>query len=556
MTRRPPSVTPVVRANGGNMGIKYVKRVVTAAAVVAMVGVSACGAPPTSQSDEQQDTAPSAPPPPPVEIAAVEPSNVEGLTEAKFDAHGVTTTIPVTTSSRLLTSATMVVKDKMLRNAVQAGAESDDVNWQLVAASPEVVGVMLTQEQQGGEAAGTSAGAVWLDATNNEVVGSAALIDEAQWSAFLDLVRDVATAEEADAEAIVQALSTPAAPYGDGPAMAFEASGNLVLRVAGEEPVDLRLETESIDPMLSELGRRAQQATTSPQAFTGAPPAAAGDDAETPAPASEEPTPGTPDTPVPGGETPGEETPGEEPAPDATGTPTPGETPAVQRPSVRIGPDCENKACVALTYDDGPGPRTPEILEQIVQHGGAATFFQLGQVLEQNTDIGQQIVAQGHEVGGHSWSHPDLSGLSPEGVTEEIQRTNDLMTKTYGQTPLIMRAPYGSHNQSVDEIATQQGVALIQWSVDSQDWQTHSAASTTAAAVDSAQKGSSAIVLMHDIHDATVDASAEIYRQFGEKPDVELVTISELGLGSTPIDAGHAYCSAPDEPQEGFDCAG
>ena len=527
MTRGSPSVAPVFRNDGGNVGVKYVKRFMAAAAAVAMVGVSACGAPPTSQSDEQKNTAPSSPPPPPpVEIASVDHGNVEGLTEASFDAHGVTTTIPVTASSRLLTAATMVVKDKMLRNAAHVGAESDDVSWQLVASSPEVVGVMLTQEQQGGEAAGTSAGAVWLDAVNNEVVGSAALIDETQWSAFLDLVREVAVAEQADAEAIIQALSTPAAPYGDGPAMAFESSGNLVLRVAGEELVDLRIEAESADPMLSEFGRRAQQAATSPQAFTGAPPAAAGDGAETPTP-----------------------------APDETPEETPDETPVVQRPSVRIGPDCENKSCVALTYDDGPGPRTPEILEQIAQHGGAATFFQLGQVLEQNTDVGQQIVAQGQEVGGHSWSHPDLRGLSPEGVTEEIRRTNDLMTQTYGQAPLVMRPPYGAHNQSVDEIANQHGLALIQWNVDSQDWQTHSAASTTAAAVGAAEK-TSAIVLMHDIHDATIEASAEIYRQLAENPEVEMVTVSELGLGAAPIQQGHAYCSSPAEPQEGFDCAG
>lgn len=553
MTRGPPSVAPVIRNDGGNVGIKYVKRFMAAAAAVAMVGVSACGAPPTSQSDEQQNTAPSSPPPPPpVEIASVDHGNVEGLTEASFDAHGVTTTIPVTASSRLLTAATMVVKDKMLRNAAHVGAESDDVSWQLVASSPEVVGVMLTQEQQGGEAAGTSAGAVWLDAVNNEVVGSAALIDETQWSAFLDLVREVAVTEQADAEAIIQALSTPAAPYGDGPAMAFESSGNLVLRVAGEELVDLRIEAESVDPMLSEFGRRAQQAATSPQAFTGAPPAAAGDGAETPTPAPEE----TPDAPDVGEETPGEQTPGAEtPGEQTPGAETPDETPVAQRPSVRIGPDCENKSCVALTYDDGPGPRTPEILEQIAQHGGAATFFQLGQVLEQNTDVGQQIVAQGQEVGGHSWSHPDLRGLSAEGVTEEIRRTNDLMTQTYGQEPLIMRPPYGAHNQSVDEIANQHGLALIQWNVDSQDWQTHSAASTTAAAVGAAEK-TSAIVLMHDIHDATIEASAEIYRQLAENPEVEMVTVSELGLGAAPIQQGHAYCSSPAEPQEGFDCAG
>ncbi len=494
--------------------------------MVGVLALSGCGSPPSGQSDPAPDggTTPT-PTPEPVSIAEIDHSQVEGLTEANFDAHGVKTTIPLVPSSRLFTTATTVVKDKMLRNAAHAGATGSTVTWQLVAASADTLGVMLTDEIEGGNEPGTYASTVWLDASGGQAVGSAALIDEPQWQAFLDAVREAAADEEVDAEALVASLNEPAAPYGNGPAMAFESTGHLVVRVPGESVTDLRVPAEVVEPMLSEFGTRARDASTQPSAFTGD------------APAQEEPAA----TPTPD--------------PEDTAVPDGTQTPTAERPPVQIGPDCTVKHCVALTYDDGPGPRTPEILEQLAASGAAATFFQLGSVLAENTDIGQQVVAQGQEVGNHSWSHPDLAGMGTDGINEELERTSQTMQEAYGQAPLLLRPPFGSHNSTVDELAAERGLAIVQWNIDTQDWQTHNAASTTASAV-SAGNDSGDIVLMHDIHDATVDAAPEIYRQLGENPDVEMVTVSELGLATGALEPGHAYCSGPWREQDGFNCEG
>src|SRR5258707_14154634 len=91
---------------------------------------------------------------------------------------------------------------------------------------------------------------------------------------------------------------------------------------------------------------------------------------------------------------------------------------------------------IAMTFDDGPSAtNTPKLLEIAVERHIKLTFFLLGECVEQNPDVLRQEVAEGHEIGNHSWSHPNLAKLSDEGVGTQLRRTEDIIVKTAGIKP-------------------------------------------------------------------------------------------------------------------------
>src|ERR1700747_1845174 len=88
---------------------------------------------------------------------------------------------------------------------------------------------------------------------------------------------------------------------------------------------------------------------------------------------------------------------------------------------------------IAMTFDDGPHAiNTPKLLEMAAKRHIKLTFFVLGECIEQNPDVLQREVAEGHEIGNHSWSHPNLAKLSEEAVRSQLQRTDDLLLTTGG----------------------------------------------------------------------------------------------------------------------------
>jgi len=99
---------------------------------------------------------------------------------------------------------------------------------------------------------------------------------------------------------------------------------------------------------------------------------------------------------------------------------------------------------IAMTFDDGPhATNTPKLLEMAAKRHIKLTFFALGECVEQNPTVLQREVTEGHEIGNHSWSHPNLAKLSDEAVHSQLQRTEDIIVKTAGLKPKLMRPPYG-----------------------------------------------------------------------------------------------------------------
>lgn len=181
------------------------------------------------------------------------------------------------------------------------------------------------------------------------------------------------------------------------------------------------------------------------------------------------------------------------------------------------------KKYVALTFDDGPNDTsTIELLEKLKKENVKATFFVLGQMVDRNPEVAKQIVREGHEIGSHSYTHPDLTQLNSSEIKEEVLKTDKAVFHATGVLPKNFRPPYGAINGSV---AQKIGLPIIQWNVDSEDWKVINKELIVDKVVQSVEHGS--IILLHDIHETSVNSIPEIVNQL-KKNGYEFVTVSEL----------------------------
>ena len=194
-----------------------------------------------------------------------------------------------------------------------------------------------------------------------------------------------------------------------------------------------------------------------------------------------------------------------------------------------------NGNIVALTFDDGPGPYTAQLLDMLDQHGAKATFFLIGSKVSAQADVLRRMQARGHQLGNHSWSHPELPKLPVHQIASEIDRTNDAIKQATGVTPSILRPPYGAVNGVVLEQLRLRGMSSILWSVDTRDWADRNSDIVCSRAVAGARPG--AIILMHDIHKTSVNAVPCILNALKQQ-GYSFVTVQGL-LGSTTPGAGY-----------------
>lgn len=144
--------------------------------------------------------------------------------------------------------------------------------------------------------------------------------------------------------------------------------------------------------------------------------------------------------------------------------------PAPVAPAPRTGASCPGGRCVAITFDDGPGVHTTRLLNMLDQRGAKATFFVLGSKVDAQASVLRRMQNSGHQIGNHTWNHPSLTQLSPEGIRQEIGNTNAAIQRATGHTPKIVRPPYGAANQTVNAELGRLGMSSILWSVDTRDW--------------------------------------------------------------------------------------
>ena len=198
--------------------------------------------------------------------------------------------------------------------------------------------------------------------------------------------------------------------------------------------------------------------------------------------------------------------------------------------------ETKQRPMIALTFDDGPGEYTEELINCLVDNNAKATFFMLGQNVEAYPEIAKELSDAGMELGNHSYSHPDLVTIGAEAAAQQVSNTDAALKAATGFEATVMRPPGGSFNDSVKAAIDH---PLIIWSIDTRDWATKSEDQTYQVVMDNAQDGS--VVLMHDIHEWSVKAAIRMIPDLIAK-GFKLVTVSELAeaKGET-LQSGNAY---------------
>ncbi len=189
--------------------------------------------------------------------------------------------------------------------------------------------------------------------------------------------------------------------------------------------------------------------------------------------------------------------------------------------------DNNDAPLAALTFDDGPHAKhTPKLLEFALLAGVKLTFFVVGQRAQRHSHIVRRQAFEGHELGNHTWSHPDLTTLHPNAMRLEIQKTDEIIQRPSGVKPSLFRPPYGRITDAQrDTIKSEFGYRTIFWTIDSLDWQTRDAKTIAARILRQTCPGS--IVLLHDIHEASIEAMPIVIDSL-LSAGYELVTASEL----------------------------
>ena len=186
----------------------------------------------------------------------------------------------------------------------------------------------------------------------------------------------------------------------------------------------------------------------------------------------------------------------------------------------------KGKKLIALTYDDGPNNEyTPELLDVLKEEDAKATFFVLGSKAEYYPEIIQRIIAEGHQIGNHSFDHKQFITLSSTQLQSEINKTNNILEEIIGEPPSVIRTPYG---EVTDKIKETVDMPIILWDIDTLDWKTNSSADKVYNSIISkAQDGD--IILMHDIFPICVQATKRVIERLKEEGYV-FVTVETLIL--------------------------
>lgn len=352
-----------------------------------------------------------------------------------------------------------------------------DCSVQVLAAARQVVGVACDGEDSPAYYSDVAVGQAW---------GSADLLSPEGRQSILDALAGAGSLPDGETDPLRE--------------VRFGGGGEAYVVTAAGETFELA--SPEVSPLLSDQGRLVRGAIRSGGAFTGG-------QAEAPA--------GVPVVVAAAAQLP---------------------PPLSKRTSGGGDVDCTVEKCIAITYDDGPGPYTEKLLDILAARDAKATFFLLGQLVGGRPETVQRMLEEGHEVANHSWSHPDLRTIGADAVSSQLSRTQDAIEAATGVTPTLMRPPYGATNDTAISVIRNQGLAVIMWDVDTRDWENRSASETTSQALSGAHEG--AIILFHDIHPSTVDAAPGIIDSL-QSQGYTLVTVTNL-LGDP--EPGVRYFSA------------
>lgn len=205
-------------------------------------------------------------------------------------------------------------------------------------------------------------------------------------------------------------------------------------------------------------------------------------------------------------------------------------------PSVHRGPT--NRKAIALTFDDGPSPSTPELLDVLEQQQARATFFQIGKHVERLPEIARMVLERGHEIGNHSYSHSPLYLRHVQFICDELYLAQRAIHEATGVVPQYFRAPYGCRWFGLRYAQENLNLQGVMWSGIARDWK------LDAKRVQRHLKpavGSGAILCLHDGRDLhpkpdirnTIEALRLLLPELRQQ-GYHLVTVSELLCPNPP----------------------
>lgn len=182
---------------------------------------------------------------------------------------------------------------------------------------------------------------------------------------------------------------------------------------------------------------------------------------------------------------------------------------------------------VALTFDDGPGEATGDILDTLAGRGAHATFFIVGNQVPAREHLLRRVVAEGHGIGNHTMTHPRF-GVDRVSVRSELQDLSQLVLSTTGARPRFFRPPFGILDREALSAARRLRMRTFLWDVDPQDWRGLRADEISDAVLAAVRPGS--IILLHDgggSRRATAEALPQILDGLSDRGH-PVVTLSEL----------------------------
>ncbi|NEB05087.1 polysaccharide deacetylase family protein [Streptomyces sp. SID13726] len=423
-------------------------------------------------------------------VRTVDPAQIKGLQIVSDNSENTScawaTSYPDVPGATAMTDA--MKKDVQgrlasFRSACSGGAATGselNITYQFLVASGDVLGVRLTTLGGDGPGSGLAQRTYWYDGAAGAYRPTPSLVADGSRNAlFAALKSRLKGRDGTDANSVAEGLDDVSV-LDD---MAFTAGGDLRVTFApgtvGAVPAGSYVVTVpkgTVTPWLSAFGKRAQRQSVSPSGSLSLGAAAT-------------PTPAVPTHTASGD--------------DDT--------------------DCKKVRCVALTFDDGPSAAyTGTLLTYLAQYHARATFFTVGQNVAAHPELVRAEARAGHEVGNHSWSHPDLTKLGAEQVAYQLNRTSAAIKAATGTAPTLFRPPYGAINSTVRQ-ATR--LSPVLWTLDTEDWKYPNAAKVAASVVSKVERDD--VVLMHDIHPTSVAAVPEILRTLSAR-GYHFVTVSHL----------------------------
>jgi peptidoglycan/xylan/chitin deacetylase (PgdA/CDA1 family) len=183
---------------------------------------------------------------------------------------------------------------------------------------------------------------------------------------------------------------------------------------------------------------------------------------------------------------------------------------------------------MALSFDDGPSlANTPRLLDILRESGARATFFVVGEKIKGRETLLERMVADGHEVGNHTYTHPHTIRLTNNELRQEVERTNEAIQAVTQLPVTLIRPPFGKDRRRIAQLADALGMTAVLWSIDSGDTQGLSTTEIADRVLQRAKPG--AIVLFHDGDDlrpSTLGGVEAVLR--ADDLSLEVTTVGEI----------------------------